>query len=141
MHNVRQVSNDSGDTSEAICPQPPSPRGSSSGGAGIAASCMTLSEYITPRSISPLFDLTCTSSLPVVPISHLEINAYSTPGQLQDVSNRSTIRQFLHLPLELSYCWTRRVHNRYCPLYTFTASCRTHVDDTVTQSLDSVVMC
>jgi hypothetical protein len=113
VYNVWQVSNDSGDTSVAMRP-PFSSRQLASGGAGVAASCVTLSEYITPQRTSQLFDLACTSGLLVVPTSHLKINAYPTPGQLQDVPNRSTIRKLLRLPLELSYSWTRRDHDRYC---------------------------
>jgi hypothetical protein len=102
---------------------------------GVAASCMTLSEYIT-RSTSPLFDLACTSGLLVVPTSHLVINAYPTPGRLQEAPNRSTFMNLLHSPLGLSYRWTRRDHNWCCPDMFFTTSCRTYIDDTATQSHD-----
>jgi hypothetical protein len=108
VYNVWQVSNDSGDTSVAMHPP------FSSRQRCVAASCMTLSEYITPQSTSTLFGLACPFGLFVVLTSHLEINAYLTPGQFQDVSNLYSIRKLLHLPLELSCRWTRRDRNRYC---------------------------
>jgi hypothetical protein len=108
---VRRVA--SLDTSVAMRP-PFSSRQLASIGVGAAASCMTLSEYITPQSTSPLFDLACTSGLLVVPTSHPEINVYPIPGQLEDVSNRSTIRKLLRIPLKRSYRWTRRDYDQYC---------------------------
>jgi hypothetical protein len=83
-------------------------------GEGVAASCTTPSEYITPRSTFPLFDLPCLSSLFVVPASHAQINAYPALRQPQGVPNRSTIRESLHLPLEPSYVTVglERVPNR-----------------------------
>ncbi len=101
VYNVWQVSNDCGNASGGNASSFSSRQLAT--GKVLQPHVRPPSEYITPRSTSPLFDLPCLSSLFVVPASHAQTNAYPALRQPQGAPNRSTARESLHLPLEPSY--------------------------------------